>query len=80
MPDILRLTFDFPLPASDLFERSRLITSIATPVAEFSASMQEHGLKFDLTHEIIAEHPPVAAPKKRGRKPRVVAVVGEKAA
>jgi len=74
MPDILRLTFDFPLPAMDLFERSALITSVSVPVAAFSASMQGSGMKFDLSHEIIPEHAVAPAPKKRVRKPRVVAV------
>lgn len=72
--DILRLTFDFPLPDASLFERSRLITHIDTPSGEFANALEAAGLKFTTAHEIIAEHTPVVAPKKRGRRPRVVAV------
>lgn len=73
MPDILRLTMDFALPA-DLFERSELITRIGGPINELSAVLGKvTGKELAITHAIVGDEP-VVAPKKRGRKPRVAAV------
>ena len=74
MPDILRLTFDFPLPNADLFERARITINIGAPSKVFEETLEAEGVKFTSSHEIIPEHAVAPTPKKRGRKPRVVVV------